>query len=218
MALPTYLELVNDVLIRLREPEVTTVNENTLSKLIGKLVNDAKRQVEDAYNWNALTATLTTVTEANIFSYGLTGIRQRFKVIDAYNTTKKWRMRNITTQAMTSRYLLASPQHGSPTDYNFNGITAAGDTKVDLYPTPTGAENISFNLYLPQENLVTDSAILLTPYEPVVLGAYARALVERGEDSGLNSSEAYALYKASLADAIAIENSRYEEEEGWEAV
>jgi hypothetical protein len=36
MALPTYLELVNDVLVRMREPEVSTVQENVLSKLIGQ--------------------------------------------------------------------------------------------------------------------------------------------------------------------------------------
>ena len=39
MALPSYLSLVNDVLVRLREPEVTTVNENVLSKLVSKFVN-----------------------------------------------------------------------------------------------------------------------------------------------------------------------------------
>jgi hypothetical protein len=59
---------------------------------------------------------------------------------------------------------------------------------------------------------------MLVPSEPVILGAFARALVERGEDGGLNSSEAYGLYKASLADAIAIESSRFVEEDGWEAV
>ena len=54
--------------------------------------------------------------------------------------------------------------------------------------------------------------------EPVILGAYARALVERGEDGGLNSSEAYALYKSSLADHIAMEASRFAEDEAWEAI
>lgn len=218
MALPTYLELVNDVLVRLREPEVSTVQENTLSKLIGKLVNDAKRQVEDAYNWNSLTATLTAVTEANTFNYGLTGLGSRFKVIDAYNATKKWEMQNVSTREMTQRFMVTTPMTGSPTDYNFNGVTAAGDTQVDLYPVPTAAETIFFNLYIPQEKLSADTDKLLAPEEPVVLGAFARALVERGEDGGLNSSEAYGLYKASLADAIALESSRYAEEDGWEAV
>ena len=218
MALPTYLDLVNDVLVRMREPEVSTVQENTLSKLIGKLVNDAKRQVEDAYNWNSLTSTLTAVTEANTFNYGLTGLGSRFKVIDAYNATKKWEMSNVSTRAMNERFIVASPMTGSPTDYNFNGITAAGDTQVDLYPIPSGVETILFNLYVPQDKLVNDSDTLLAPEEPIILGAFARALVERGEDGGLNSSEAYALYKASLADAIALESGRYSEEDSWEAV
>lgn len=218
MALPTYLDLVNDVLVRMREPEVSTVQENTLSKLIGKLVNDAKRQVEDAYNWNSLTSTLTAVTSANTFNYGLTGLGSRFKVIDAYNATKKWEMSNVSTRAMNERFIVASPMTGSPTDYNFNGVTAAGDTQVDLYPIPSGVETILFNLYVPQDKLVNDSDTLLAPEEPVVLGAFARALVERGEDGGLNSSEAYALYKASLADAIALESGRYSEEDSWEAV
>jgi hypothetical protein len=73
-------------------------------------------------------------------------------------------------------------------------------------------------LYIPQDELTNDTDTILTPKEPIVLGAFARALVERGEDGGLNSSEAYAMYKASLSDAIAIESSRYVEEETWESV
>ena len=218
MALPTYLDLVNDVLVRMREPEVSTVQENTLSKLIGKLVNDAKRQVEDAYNWNSLTSTYTAVTEANVFNYGITGLGTRFKVIDVFNATKKLEMVNVPTRVMNERFLVSTTVVGSPAEYNFNGITAAGDTQVDLYPIPAGVETILFNLYVPQDKLTADSDTLLVPEEPVILGAFARALVERGEDGGLNSSEAYALYKSSLADAIALESSRYSEEDSWEAV
>ena len=43
----TYLELVNDVLTRLRETNVSTVSETNYSALIGKFVNDAKRQIVD---------------------------------------------------------------------------------------------------------------------------------------------------------------------------
>jgi hypothetical protein len=220
MALPTYLELVNEILVRLREPEVTTVQENVLSKLIGKLVNDSKRQVEDAYNWNALTATMTAVTEANTFNYGLTGVGQRFKIIDAYNYTAKWRLRPASTIDMNMLFLEGGtePRTGSPQYFNFNGLTANGDTQVDVFPVPIGAETLFFNLYVPQEKLVHDTDGLYVPSEPVILGAYARALVERGEDGGLNSSEAYGLYRSSLADHIANEASRYVEEEAWEAV
>lgn len=217
MALPTYLDLVNDVLIRMREPEVTTVNENTLSKLVGRLVNDAKRQVEDAYAWNALTDTLIIETTANTYGYVLTGSGTRFKVIDAQDNTNKSVINALSTKLM-SQYLLNNTSPGNPMYYNFNGIHNTGDTKVDFYPVPNAGLTLYFNLYIPQAELTSDTATMLVPREPVVLGAFARALVERGEDGGLNSSEAYGLYKSSLADAIAIESSRYVEEETWEAV
>jgi hypothetical protein len=217
MALPTYLGLVNDILIRMREPEVSTVNENTLSKLVGKLVNDAKRQVEDAYAWNSLTDTLMIETAADTYGYVLTGSGTRFKVIDAQDITNKSPINALTTKMM-SQYLLNNTAPGNPMYYNFNGVHTTGDTKVDFYPVPLAGLTLYFNLYIPQAELTNDSDTLLAPKEPVVLGAFARALVERGEDGGLNSSEAYGLYKSSLADAIAIESSRYIEEESWEAV
>jgi hypothetical protein len=218
MALPTYLELVNDVLVRLREPEVSSVAENSLSKLIGKFVNDSKRQVEDAYNWNALTATLTVSTIAAVFNYGLTGTGARFKVIDAYDSTSRTAIQGASTTYMNSLFMSqAIPEQGSPMYYNFNGITAAGDTQVDIYPVPNGTYTLFFNLYIPQDKLVNSTDAMLVPSEPVIQLAYARALVERGEDGGLNSSEAYGLYKNILADYISIESSRYGEEESWEA-
>lgn len=217
MALPTYLDLVNDILIRMREPEVSTVNENTLSKLVGKLVNDAKRQVEDAYAWNSLTDTLMIETLSNTYGYVLNGSGTRFKVIDSQDITNKTQINAISTRLM-SQYLLNNMNPGAPMYYNFNGVHTNGDTKVDFYPVPSAGLTLYFNLYIPQAELTGDADTMLAPKEPVVLGAFARALVERGEDGGLNSSEAYGLYKSSLADAIAIESSRYVEEETWEAV
>ena len=218
MALPTYLELVNDILVRMREPVVTTVQENILSKLVGRLVNDAKRQVEDAYTWNALSTATALTTTPSVYTYTLTGIYNRFKISDAYNLSQKSELRNISTNQMTKRFLITTPQVGSPNEYSFNGVSATGETKVEVYPVPDAAQSLVFNLYVPQDKLTDDDDTMLVPEEPVLLGAYARALVERGEDGGLQSSEAYALYKSSLADAIAIESSHYIEEETWEAV
>ena len=218
MALPSLLSLVNDVLVRMREPEVSTVNENVLSKLVSKYVNDAKRQVEDAYNWNALTSTLTATTSAGVFNYVMVGTGSRFKVIEIYNNTTRAFLSPKTSREMTAAFISSeSPEPGIPAYYNFNGIDNNGDTQVDVFPIPDGVYTLFFNLYVPQEELVNDNDTMFVPKEPVVLLAYARSLVERGEDGGLNSSEAYALYKAALSDYIALEASRYPEEECWSA-
>jgi hypothetical protein len=212
-----YIQLTNAVLRRLRETEVSSVNDNAYSKLIGDFVNDAKRNVEDAYNWNSLSDTLTAVTATGIFNYVLVGSGQRFRVIDVLNDSSDVIVRNASTRWMNQQFLLNPTQKGSPQYYNFNGTDSNGDTQVDLFPVPNGVYNIRFNVILPQPLLEADSDNMLVPYEPVIFLAYAKALAERGEDGGLLSSEAYGLYKTSLADAISLEAGRYFEEETWSA-
>ena len=84
----TYLQIVNNVLTRLRETEVTSVSDTPYSALIGVFVNDAKREVEDAYDWNALDTTITLATVAGQKAYSLTGIGARFKTQDVINDTQ----------------------------------------------------------------------------------------------------------------------------------
>jgi hypothetical protein len=219
MANPTYLELVNETLVRLREAEVTAVTDNAYSKLIGKYINDAKRQVEDAYNWNALSETLTVTTSANLFNYVLTGIGQRFRLLDAINEESNRFLFNETTAKMNDLFLNSSGTviRGAPDRFNFNGVDGNGDTQVDLYPIPDGVYNIYFNVIKPQAPLVANADALKIPSEPVVFLAYSKALLERGEDSGITSTEAYQLYLQSLSDHIAAEANRYPDEITWGA-
>ena len=215
MASMNYISLVNDVLIRLREPEASSVADNAYVKLIAKYVNDSKRQVEDAYNWNALSETLSATTTADVFNYVLTGSGQRFRVIDVLNDTDNFFVENASTVWMDQQFLLTTAQKGSPKYYNFNGTNANGDTQVDLFPIPNGAYEIRFNIIKPQIPLAANADILLVPDEPVILGALARAQAERGEDGGVQSGETYVLYRQSLADAISLESNRYIEESQW---
>jgi hypothetical protein len=212
-----YIQLVNSVLRRLRETEVSSVADNAYSKLIGEFVNDAKRQAEDAYPWNALSETLTAVTADGIFNYVLVGSGQRFRVLDVLNDTSNIVVNNATTRWMNEQFLLTSVQKGSPAYYNFNGTNSNGDTQVDLFPIPNGVYDVRFNVIKPQVALVSDADTLLIPSEPVIFNATARAMAERGEDGGIASGEMYAIYKQSLADAIAIESGRYIEESAWMA-
>jgi hypothetical protein len=219
MANKTYLELVNETLVRLREPEVTAVTDNAYSKLIGRFINDAKRQVEDSYTWNALSETLTVTTSANLFNYVLTGIGQRFKVIDVINSESDWFLNYETTRKMDELFLNSGTVLvGAPDRYNFNGVDSNGDTQVDLYPIPDGVYNIYFNVIKPQAEFTAASTQIKIPAEPVIFLAYAKALNERGEDNGVNSVEAYELYRQSLSDHIAAEANRYPEELIWGSI
>lgn len=215
MAQPTYLQLVNSVLRRVREKEVSSVQDNTYSKMVGEFVNDAKRQCEDAYNWNALSETLTADTVDGLFNYVLDGSGQRFRIIDVIDDTSNAMLELQTTSEMNKLFLIQTAQKGAPKYYNFNGVNSDGDTQVDLYPIPDGVYNLRFNIIKPQLPLSADTDKILIPAEPVIFNAVARAIAERGEDGGMASNEQYALFKQSLSDAISLESGRYMEEEIW---
>ena len=214
----TYLQLINNVLIRLRETQVSTNNETTYSTLIGLFVNDAKRQIEDAFSWNVLGQTVTLTTVAATYVYSMTGAGQKFQVQDAINTTSNIGLQNISFVEMNRYQNLVPTTNGIPQYYAFDGVDASGDTKVVLYPRPDGVYNIPFSLTVPQATLAADGTSVLVPDTLVVQNAYARALVERGEDGGLSSSEAYQLYRAMLSDQIALEGTRYPENQEFVAI
>jgi hypothetical protein len=214
----TFLELVNDVLVRLREPVVTTFNETTYSTLIGKFVNDAKRQIEDAYAWNVLGTTITLSTTSGTYSYALTGSGQKFQVQDVINATSNLGMKNIDFVTMNRYQNFSTPINGIPSNYAFDGVDSNGDTKVTLYPRPDGVYSIPFALTVAQATLTADSTVVKVPDTLVSQNAYARALVERGEDGGLSSSEAYNLYRAMLSDYIALEGTRYPENQEFVSI
>lgn len=214
----TYLELINDVLIRLRETTVSTSNQTTYSTLIGKFVNDAKRQVEDSYGWNVLGQTVTINTVAGTYVYSMTGAGQKFQVMDAINITSNVGLQNISFVEMNRFQNFVPSISGIPEYYSFDGVDGSGDTKVVLYARPDNVYTLAFALTVPQATLTSDSTSVLVPDVLVAQNAYARALVERGEDGGLASSEAYQLYRTMLADYIALESTRYPENQEFIAI
>ena len=208
----TYLELVNDVLVRLRESTVSTVGETTYSSLIGKFVNDGKRQIEDAYSWNVLSQTITVTTASGTSSYALTGVGQKFRVNDAINTTSVITLDNTTVADMNRKLNFGTPSQSIPSEFCFSGVDGNGDTKIDLFPVPNGVYTLKFDVTVPQANLSSDGTSVKVLDYLVAQSAYSRALIERGEDGGTNSSEAYALFRGMLSDAIALESTRYPED------
>lgn len=213
--LTTYLDLVNNVLIRLRETTVSSVGDTPYSSLIGVLVNDAKREIEDAYQWSALESTIVLPTVAGQREYTLTGSGRRFRVADVLNNTEDIFMQQADGTWINRQYYLADVQNAAPIYYNFVGLDSNGDTSVELWPQPDAVYSLRFNLYIPQVDLVNNADTVKVPHHLVQMLAHANAVAERGEDGGQSFSELYQKYRLSLADAIALESNRYDEQVTW---
>lgn len=208
----TYLQLVNKVLTRLREENVSTVNQTTYSALVGELVNDAKRFVEDSWDWSALRTTLTVTTTADIFNYSLTGSGNRAKMLDVINDTSNFFLQYKDAHWFNKAFLVDEPASGSPYYYTFNGVDANGDTAVDLSPIPDGVYTLRFNSVLRTAELENDTDEVTIPTLPIIHFAVAFAARERGETGGQSSGELLVMAQQMLSDAIALDAIKHPEE------
>ena len=208
----TYLDLVNNVLRRLRETEVSSVQSTSYSKLIGDLINDAKDLVETSWDWSALRTTLTITTTADVFNYSLTGSQNNIKELNVLNDTSNLIMQYQTNNWFDSQFLLGNPVSGAPMYYTYNGVDTDGDTLIDVYPKPDGVYSLRFNCALRNPDLSADTDTIKIPAMPVVHLAVAFASRERGETGGTSSTEYFSMANKYLSDAIAMDAARHPEE------
>ena len=208
----TYLDLVNNVLRRLRETEVSSVQSNSYSKLIGDLINDAKDLVETSWDWSALRTTLTITTTADVFNYSLTGSQNNIKELNVLNDTSNLIMQYQTNNWFDSQFLLGNPVSGAPLYYTYNGVDSDGDTLIDVYPKPDGVYSLRFNCVLRNGDLSADTDTIKIPAMPVVHLAVAFATRERGETGGTSTQEYFSMANKYLSDAIAMDAARHPEE------
>ena len=218
----TYRELINEVLIRLREETISSdwsgaINDSTVvsdyHKVIGALVNDAKRSIESYHDWMTLRETADIATVDGTKNYSLSS-GQEFKVIDVVNNATGNQLVQVS-KAYLNRTRYPTDPTGEPHYYGFNGADASNNLKVDLSPVPTEVQTISFDIVKYQDVLTSASTVLKIPSKPVILGAFARAISERGEDGGTQSSLAAQEAGAAISQAVIMDSGNAQYETDW---
>jgi len=202
----TYLQLVNSVLRKLREDEVTTVNENDYSKLVGDFVNDAVKFVEASWDWSSLRTAIDITTVNNTKTYSLTDFGIRGELMSLYNVTEKQEIRQRTKAYIKDKHY-KDPDNttGKPRYFAFDGTDVNNDTQVTFYPTPNDTYVLEANVVLRDTDLTGDSDTTKLPTQPIVQLAFAYALRERGETGGQNAMEQTVIANQDLANAIALD-------------
>ena len=208
----TYLNLMNNVLRRLREDEVTTVTANTYSKMVSDYINDAKKIVEESNDWSALRDTIVVSTTASDNSYSLTGADDNVKVMSVINDTQNCFMGYQTKDWFNEQLYINEVVEGAPRYYTYSGLDSSGDTQVLVSPTPDGVYSLRFDVIKRQADLTSDTDVLLVPAMPVVHLSVALLARERGETGGTSTAEYFAIADKFLSDAIAIDAAKHPEE------
>ncbi len=211
----TYLELVNNVLRRIREEEVSSVSLTTYSKMIGDFINDAKRLVETSWDWSGLKTTVTVDTVADMRTYSILGSKDDIKTMDVSNDTSGFFVPYRTSDWFRKQLLNQTPVHATPQYYTYNGLDTNGDSQVDLYPIPDGDYKLTFRCVLRNPTLSADADVIRIPWEPVLHFAVALAARERGETGGTSTPEYFAIADKYLSDAIALDAQKHPYATDW---
>jgi hypothetical protein len=218
----TFRELINEVLIRLREETIATdwsgdINDSSTitdyQKVIGSLINDSKRNIESYHDWLVLRETVDVSTVDGTRNYNLSS-GQEIKILNVINQDTGNNLVQVSRQYMNStRY--PSENSGEPMYYSFNGADSSNNLKVDLEPKPASSQTLSFDIVKYQDELALAATVLKIPSKPVVLGAWARAISERGEDGGTNTSVAAAETADAINQAVMIDSGNVQYESEW---
>lgn len=211
----TYLEIVNNVLKRLREDSVGSVNETDYSDLIGTFVNDARILVDDAWQWSSQKTTIDFDTVSDTKTYSLTGIKPRSEVLRVVDTSKNTFLKFKPYNDFRRIETTSDTPAGDPVYFSFNGTDSNGDLEIHLYPKPNNIRTIEVDVVKRTDELTDSNDELTIPTNPVIQLAFAMGIQERGEVQGLSSTQQFAIAQRSLQDAIALDSQWNNDELDW---
>ena len=234
----TYLEMVNEVLVRMREEEVTSVvdpENDPEQKMVCKFVNDARSFVERSHAWNALRRVWVIDLAHEQYKYNLTGASEQSSVyLLKYGTGNN--LHEVPSKWIESKGReMGSPRWFAPSHVDKHTV------QVSVYPRPDesfGGSGDIFEYTLAQfgqasfaapnkqlyaygygqgNRLVSNEDEIAVPDDPVMNYALAFSQRERGEAGGQNSAEIFALARQYLSDAISWDVTNSSGEYVWEA-
>jgi len=218
----TFRELINEVLIRLREDTIATdwsgnINDSATvtdyQKVIGSLINDSKRNIESYHDWLALRETVDVTTVSGTRNYNLSS-GQEIKILDVVNQALGTHLNQLSRSHLNS-FKYPTENTGDPQYYAFNGVDSSNNLKIDLEPVPNKVHTVSFDIVKYQDTLTLAATSVKIPSNVIFIGAWMRAVAERGEDGGTQSSVIAMEYKEILNQAVILDSGKTQYESDW---
>ena len=238
-----YLEMCNEVLIRMREDEITDIKGADLEpqqKLVTKFVQDAYTFVQKSHTWNSCRRIWIVSLAEYVKIYHLFEESGQAQIYSIRFGGSEQQLIEVNQRYLAGKKdALGKPCYYSPSRLSNEGLGIevypvpddrydAGVGLADEYSTAEYAE-AEYNGDVESEQslviegykmagvpLENESTIDL-PYQPVLYYALALSSRERGEVGGQSSQELFGLSRSYLSDAISWDVSDSRGEYIWEA-
>lgn len=215
----TLLQIVNAILVRMRESTVATYNETDYSKLIAGLVNQVATEIQEAWYWHDMRETYSVSAVPSTTNYALTGSGMNAVVISGWNTTTLTELTRGTVREFDANFFgVSTVLTGPPDRYIPAGVDSNFDLTIDIYPAPDSTNALKFTVYVPQADLASGSTVALVPQNVLMEETIARLKIERGDENATvpPPGETFIL-KDLLAAAVSRDQGRTDDTEmDWE--
>ena len=139
-----YLEMCNEVLVRMREMEISSVTDqdnDPQQKLVCKFVNDAKQFVERSHSWNALRKMWVIDLAHEVHKYNLMGASEQARIYLVRYVS------GAVLKEVNPRWMERKPsQNGSPHWYTLSDVHNHNVT-LKVWPYPDNTFGDSHDVY-----------------------------------------------------------------------
>jgi len=139
-----YLEMCNEVLVRMREMEISSVTDqdnDPQQKLVCKFVNDAKQFVERSHSWNALRKMWVIDLAHEVHKYNLMGASEQARIYLVRYVS------GAVLKEANPRWMERKPgQNGSPHWYTLSDVHNHNVT-LKVWPYPDNTFGDSHDVY-----------------------------------------------------------------------
>ena len=228
----TQLELVNNVLRRLREDEVTSIADNAYSQLLAMWLNDGITEVTNSYDFTALRHDITVAIAIGQSDYDLANTiamsgdvpnaervttlesllmwidtrPQAYLYADGSATDVDQFLRYITPDEMKRKQQLDVDPNTYPSFFTLETDTAGKGLALTVWPEPATVRELRMTFWTPQAELAIDgtddATSIIVPNKPVEAYVHLTAANERGEEIGEPGNMLERVYLARLAEII----------------
>ena len=216
----SFLDITNDVLVRLREPKTLTVRtqKNVVENMVKALVNDAYKYVWATHQWTATQREWAIITEPNQDTYLLDGTEHGARISGVMDENGVWLTQ--WNQEAIVRHDLVIQDKGKAHGYAIVNTVGSPAISIKLMPRPLDDETHIYNAvgHAGVPPLERDDDPILLPYNAVMYYAYALAARERGEVGGQTVQEIFTMAQQYISDGIALDANYASFEQVWEAV
>lgn len=205
----TFLQLINKVLVRLRQDAITSLSDSGAT-LAAHFVNQAKEEIEDIGPWKALRSLVSVPTVQGTEEYLITGSNERsyplqecgqIEVFETTSNSVRRQLQVVPYEALAALHEKDTSQTQGVAEYVAFNKTATG-LYIRFYPIPESVRTYKVRVVIPQAELAAVSTALTIPSRPVWLLAAAYMVQERGEELSGEPGQLMAQARIAIDNAM----------------